>query len=280
MSKVRNGVKEVARTVLPMSVRKPLAVWLSRKGQGWRSVELLADWARRDPNAYHRFMWKNHLGYAESYEVPQRFGDDRIHPSRLMLFDDLLRFMNQRGMDPAKVESIFEVGCSMGYLLRHLETRTFQSATRLEGIDIDEYAIEAGKKHLQSQDSRVRVGVGDMRDLEPILGESEFDLIICAGVLMYLRQENALEVVKTMLRHTKGLLVMAGLAHPEVDNRQLAESAVRESDGSFIHNLDAIAEAAGGEILYRRWEGPLDIQGNTICFVFCARNRGSSESAP
>jgi hypothetical protein len=64
------------------------------------------------------------------------------------------------------------------------------------------------------------------------------------------------------------VLVLAGLAHPDQDNATLAASAVRERDGTFIHNLDAMVQDAGGRVVHRRWEGARLLDGNTIYFVF------------
>ncbi len=261
--------------MLPLAVRKPLAAWMSRQrwmpNGDWWAIELIADWAIRDPNAYHRFCWAHHMGYAESYEVDQRFGDKNVHPSRQMLFDELLAFLRDRGIDPAKeIRSIFDVGCSMGYSLHHLERVVFPDAERLEGIDIDEYAIQEGAKYLKKIGSKVQISVADMGSMERALGHGKFDLILCAGVLMYLTTDEANNVVTAMLQHTSGYLVLAGLAHPEKDNKDLDRSSVREHDGSFIHNLDNMVHRAGGSILYRRWEGQLDVHGNTIYFLFCA----------
>jgi len=271
---VKRGAKLAIRAVVPMSVRKPLAAWLSRQqwlpDRNWWSVELVADLADRDPVQYHTFLWTNHMGYAESYEIVERFGEERIHPSRRMLFADLVRFLERQGPSPEEVESVFEVGCSMGYLLRHMEESLFPTASRLEGVDIDEYAIQQGKDYLAELDSRVVIAAADMRDLETVLKNRLFDLTLCAGVLMYLTEEQALPVVRTMLKHTNRWLILAGLAHPDRDNKDLDSSTVRESDGSFIHNMDDMVVRAGGRVVFRRWEGARDVHGNTIYFLFCS----------
>jgi 2-polyprenyl-3-methyl-5-hydroxy-6-metoxy-1,4-benzoquinol methylase len=284
MSKLTEAVKSAVRATLPLAARKPLAAWMA--GQTWMprhkwwATELLTDWASINPNAYHRFLWSHHLGYAESYEIDQRFGEENIHPSRRMLFDDLLAFFQEHGKDPARdISSVFEVGASMGYLLHYLEQHVFTSAERLHGIDIDEYAVAEGRRHLDASGSRVTLAVGDMGDMEGALAGQTYDLILCAGVLMYLKQEDALTVVDTMLRHTRGFLILAGLAQPGVDNRELEHSTVREMDGSFVHNLDEMVKAAGGTVLYRRWEGDLDVDGNTIYFLFCASQHQHAEKA-
>lgn len=266
------------RQAVPLWARRRLAILVGRqqwlKARYWWAFELLRDFAERDPDGFHRFLWAHHLAYAESYEVERRFGGDKVHPTRLMLFADLEEELRRRGAEPARdVQSVFEVGCSLGYLLRHLETGLFASASTLEGNDIDRYAIDAGTRKLTALGSRVRLHHADMAHLTAVFAGRTFDVTIAAGVLMYLREAAALEVVGVMLRHTGRLAVFAGLAHPEQDNLNLPASTLRERDGTWIHNLDAMVERAGGHVVARRWGGAQVVDGNTIYFVLAEPGR-------
>jgi SAM-dependent methyltransferase len=263
------------RSALPLPIRQGLAILVGRqhwlKSRYWWAMELLRDYAEREPDEFHRFLWSHHLGYAETYEIERRFGPGRIHPTRRMLFDDLARVLRERGTDPEHdIHSVFEVGCSLGYLLRFLETGLFRSAEVLEGNDIDGYAIESGSAHLARLGSRIRLHHGDMAAPEQILGERRFDVILCAGVLMYLQEAPAAAVVDSILRHTGRLAAFAGLAAPGSDNRELAASTPRLRDGTFIHNIDRMVERAGGRVVFRRWEATRQVDGNTIYFVIAA----------
>ena len=149
-----------------------------------------------DPVGLHRFLWANHLAYAASYEVPKRFGVSNINPTRLILFDKIVGHLRSRGLDPRKdVRSVFEVGCSMGYLLRCLEEEVFPSATILHGLDIDAYAVKAGTAHLSSLRSRVQLFAADLDDAERVMcsqiGGGNYDLVLCCGVLMYVNESTA-----------------------------------------------------------------------------------------
>jgi SAM-dependent methyltransferase len=265
---VRSGLR---RTV-PLAVRRGLVRVLGRQrwipGRYWWALELLRDEAQRDPDAFHRFLWSNHLAYAESYEVDRRFGEGRVHPTRRMLFDDLARVLEEQGMSPAQVNSVFEVGCSLGYLLHYLEKTLFPAATVLEGNDIDRHAVRDGTEFLRRAGSKVRLHQADMADLGALLDGRSFDVVLCAGVLMYLREEEAARVVAAMLRHSRGITAIAGLAHAARDNRELASSERRLRDDTFIHNIDRMVEDAGGRVIARRWEGARKVEGNTIYFVF------------
>lgn len=271
-SRARARVKTLLRQVLPLPVRKSLASSLGRRdvwpGRYWWGMELLRDWADRDPDAFHRFLWHHHLAYAESYEVEQRFGVDRIHPSRRLLFEDLERWLLRVGHPPGGIRSVFEVGCSLGYLLRHLETGLFASADVLDGVDIDGRAVDRGADYLAQLGSKVRLQTGDIGELAAHLSLPRYDVVVCAGVLMYLTAGEAERVVGAVLRHTRTVAAFAGLAHPEADNASLDRSVLRARDGTWIHNIDAMIQRWGGTVAWRRWEGPREVEGNTIYFIF------------
>lgn len=48
------------------------------------------------------------------------------------------------------------------------------------------------------------------------------------------------------------MVALSGLAHPDIDNASLEKSSIREMDGSFIHNIDAMVKKACGNIIARR----------------------------
>jgi SAM-dependent methyltransferase len=262
--------------LLPLDTRKQLAVWTDQ--QSWMpgchslSMAMIRDWVENDADAFHRFLWAHHLGYAKFYEGANDFGIENLPRTRRMLFEDLKECLlhQSRVLEHARdVKSIFEVGCSAGYLLRFMETDIFPASTTLEGIDIDEYALEKGKAYLRAHASKIRLIYADMADLDRVMDERKYDLILCAGVLMYLHERAATNVVQSMLNHCSNLVAIAGLAHPAVDNAELKYSEPRMSDGAFIHNIDAMVEKAGGTIVYRRWEGSKTFDGQTVYFVFC-----------
>src|SRR5690348_8873693 len=117
-SAVRGTVRRAAGIMsraLPLSARHSLATWAGRKtwpGACELSIGLLDHLRHQDPNALHRFLWSNHLAYARSYEVRQRFGASRINPSRHILFDRISHHVRSQGLDPRRdIQSVFEVGC-------------------------------------------------------------------------------------------------------------------------------------------------------------------------
>jgi len=55
----------------------------------WWARQLIADYAERDRNAYHKFLWLHHLDYAETYEIAQRFGYENFNETRKLFFQEL-----------------------------------------------------------------------------------------------------------------------------------------------------------------------------------------------
>lgn len=284
---MKKKIKFIARKLLPLSLRKRICRnldaipvrWLTDEMKYWWTMELLRDFAEQNPNEYHRFLWQNHMAYASSYEIELRFGRDKMPGSRRLFFNDLEHHLVMMGLNPSEeVTSVFEVGCSLGYQLRYLETNLFSSAQILEGIDIDEYAIKTGQDYLESVGSKIKLYCDDMGNIGQILGEKTYDLIICTGVLMYFDEKEAELVVENMLKHCGGMLALSGLASAEMDNSLLEQSQVRTMDGSFIHNFDRFVQKSGGYVFARRWEGKRTIEDQTIYFVFATKNESKLSS--
>jgi SAM-dependent methyltransferase len=255
----------------PLPARKAAAIALDRVSPGHHWVRpLLAEMAERDVETFHRFLWSHHLSYADTYDVARRFGPANIRGTRHLLLEDVRAALAALGRAPESVRSVFDAGCSLGYLLRHVETEVFPSAEVIEGIDIDRRAVAEGGAYLAGQRSNVRLHAGDLTELGRVMGARRFDVVFCAGVLMYLRAETAAEAVATMLARCSGVVALSGPAHPRRDNGELEASEPRANDSSLLHNFDAMVRAAGGRILSRRWEGPRLLDGNTVYFVIAA----------
>jgi SAM-dependent methyltransferase len=231
---------------------------------------MLDDLLRRDPVEFHRFLWSNHLAYAMTYEIPTRFGASNINPSRRVLCSRIVTHLRSRGMDPGRdVRSVFDVGCSMGYLLRYLEEGVFPSATVLHGLDIDGYAIRAGTAYLSSLRSRVELFAADIEVAEHVMGKRGYDLVLCCGVLMYLNERTAEKVVRAMLSHADHMVGLICLAPPS----NLERSEMRATDGAFIHNMDKLIRGAGGTILSSDWISA-SISGSSPSHVILAEPCG------
>ena len=268
-------VKQRVRSVMSLEARMRMASWMAR--QRWLPVPdyvamgLIRDLQASDPKQFHKFMWANHvMGYARWYDSEQDlFSTERMEPSRVEFFGDLVSALQQIGVAPSAMSSALEIGCSQGYLLRHLETSIFTSARNLVGIDIDAPAIEKGSRYLAEAGSSVKLFAADMEDLDGVVGKARFDVTIAAGVLSYLNQADATRMVSRMLERTDTLLALAGLAWIGGDNSSLVHSIESPNHrGQWLHNFDAMVKACGGSIVRNRWEGAKNYNNQTICFTF------------
>jgi SAM-dependent methyltransferase len=224
------------------------------------------------PAAYHRWVWRHHAAFPELYHPELRFAPGNVDRARIELFEDLTTTLRTEGVEPASVTSVLEVGSSLGYLLRYVEESVFPGASVLEGVDIDRFAVEAGNAALQQRSSRVRLHHLDATDLEGYLDGGSFDVVFCAGMLMYLNEAEAAQLVATMLRAANMAMAITGVAHPRQDNAMMAGHTFRDWDKAFVHNLDAMVADAGGRILFRRWDGPREIDGLSVYHLIAARD--------
>jgi SAM-dependent methyltransferase len=277
---VKRTLERILLRVLPLSTRMRIAVWLSRARlpfYNWWAFEVLSDLSESDPSGFHRFLWSHHAVYARTYDVAHRYGSERIKKSRHLLLRDIERAFESLGQTRMDVRSVLDVGCSVGHLLRHMETDVFTAATRFVGVDIDQAAIRQGIEHLRALRSRADLRVADLVGLDGALPAEMFDVVVCAGSLLYVDEADARAAVASMLRRCHRLLVLTGVAHPVVDNVLLEHSERRVSDRTFIHNLDEMVSSAGGQIILRRYEHEM-VDGNTIYFVFAIPQHGSVDA--
>lgn len=262
------------RRLLPLGSRRRVVLWASGQAwvprRSWWSWELLRDWAAASPAAYHRWTWRHHAAFPELYHPAVRFAPGATERARLQLFDDLVAALREQGVDPGSIRSVLEVGSSLGYLLRHVELSVFPNASVLEGVDIDRYAVDEGNAALGRMGSRVRLHHLDAAELDAFLRDRRYDIVYSAGLLMYLDEEEATRAVATMLRAATVALAITGVAHPLQDNATMTGHSIREWDAAFIHNVDAMVEAAGGKILLRRWEGHRDLDGISVYHLVAA----------
>ncbi len=258
----RSAIRRSARLLgrgLPLDVRQRLLLWADRRrfpGGFELSMGLLDDLRRTDPDALHRFLWSNHLAYAARYDVSRKFGRHNINPTRHLLFRQMHDYFRSRGVDPDhQIRSIFEVGCSMGYLLRHVEEEVFPRAGVLHGLDIDRHAVESGTTHLNGLGSLVRLHHADLDGTARTMAGRIYDVVFCCGVLMYVNQQTAQEVLRTMFRHARWLVGLVCLAHPDGDRAPARVSSPRDSDGAYIHDVKHMVREAGGKVVFSEWVG-------------------------
>lgn len=273
---IKTHLKKAVKFILPLSVRKQIAVWMNRQrwlpARDYWSMGIIRDLQASDPKAFHKFLWTNHIsGYAQWYDSEVLFEINKMNGSEQTcreFFRDIIAVIKDLGFDPSiDVRSVLEVGCSLGYLLRFIEKDIFPNSKELLGIDIDGIAISKGARYLTSIGSKVRLMEGDMEELDRLVGYYNFDFTFAAGVLSYLDEIDAGKVISEMLRRTNKILAFVGLASKSMDNKKLEHSQPR-SDGQWIHNFDAMVENAGGRVVLHRWEGDKQFKYQPIYFVF------------
>jgi 2-polyprenyl-3-methyl-5-hydroxy-6-metoxy-1,4-benzoquinol methylase len=263
-------------------MRKALVVRLDRRRFRWStdfSMGVLGDLRRRDPQTLHRFLWSNHLAYAARYEVERKFDSHNINPTRHVLFRQILEYHKVRSLDPHEhVRSVFDVGCSLGYLLRHIEVSLFPSAAPLEGIDIDRHAVQAGMSYLQSVRSRVELFEADLSRTAEFMRGRQYDLVLCCGVLMYANEDTARSALQAMFAHCRRLVGVICLAYSP-HRRARRNSEVRRSDGAYVHDMHRMIREAGGTPVSSTWVGTAT-SGSSPSYVILAERQAPPRHDP
>jgi SAM-dependent methyltransferase len=179
--------------------------------------------------------------------------------------------LREQGFEPEHdIDSMLDVGCSLGYLLWYAEHELFTDAQRLVGIDIDPVAIAEGTAFLRARGSAVELSVADIEGLADVGGPGPFDVVTCTGVLQYLDESNATRAVANLFRRTGKLLALSGLACEDIDNGQIERSRARAYDRSMYHNFDRMVTESGGRVLARRWDGRYLVEGRVGAYYVVA----------
>lgn len=242
--------------MLPLNARKALVIRLERRKFRWSpdfSIGILGDLRRRDPETLHRFLWSNHLAYAARYEIENKFAPHQISPTRHILCRRIQEYYKARALDAQEqIGSVFDVGCSLGYLLRHLEVNVLPSASTLSGIDIDRYAVGTGMAYLESVQSKVRLFEADLTKAGDLLQRHPYDLVLCCGVLMYVNEDTAKGALQAIFSHCRRLVGLICLA-PDGRRRAGAATEPRASDGAYVHDMHRIIRETGGTLISSTW---------------------------
>lgn len=265
-------VQTFLKSIVPLEGRKRLSIWVDR--QSWVparhrwSAALVRDVAQSNPEAFHRFVWTNHIGPAKQYEKTNPFDTSRLLATHRMIFDDVIQQLKIRNLDPQKdIKSVCDVGCATGHLLRYMETQLFPSAERLVGFDIDAHAITKGSSVLRDAGSKVNLICADIANLERYLADQQFDIIFSMGVLVCVSEELARKLVDVMLKHARVMVAFSGPANPAVHNAQMPQSLLRQDGAGLVHNFDAMVKLAKGKVLFQRWEGARMVDGYSFYYV-------------
>ena len=128
----------------------------------------------------------------------------------------------------------------------------------------------AGAAHLASQQSRIRLVRADLDATANVMGEHNYDVALCCGVLMYVSEDTAASAIRTMLERATviGLICLAheqGAAPP-------GPSSARAVDGAYTHDVHSMIQSAGGRVVSSQWIGTA-ASGSSPSHVIVAERR-------
>lgn len=139
--------------------------------------------------------------------------------------------------------SVLELGCGAGRNLYVLQQR--YPALRLFAIDINPTAIAHARARVRGE-----LLVGDVYDLEALLGDETVDVIFTMGVLIHLHPETLADLIQAMRRRARRYLVFVEqVSHTnEVVKGPARWRPTRRVTGDYIQwspNLPAILDGLG-----------------------------------
>ena len=199
-------------------------------------------------------------GRAEAAQTDAVLRDRRIHEE----WRDLYRRDDVAGLQRSYLEeivarlglapgtTIFDAGCGTAFNAVRLAEMGF----RVEGIDLSQAAIEAGRDYAVQRNvaDRVRLRQGDLTKLE--IADASFEAIICFGVLMHVPNfDAAVGELARVLKPGGALVLLEGNAQSPENMAQRAywkrfrrqDIRVEESPGLAL----AWIPSAGGSFVVR-----------------------------
>ena len=180
--------------------------------------------------------------YARFYENPSTRVASRADTDRLSRF--VCSAVAHFGIE---VRRVLDVGCGLGHF-RAGVARTFPRA-RYTGLEISEYlCAKYGFEHGSVVDYRAR---------------SPFDLVVCRGVLPYLRDTDARRAIKNLATLCRGALYLEAVAREDfragIVDETKTDASMKRRPSAFYANAWArsLVRVGGGLWIAKAAEVPL-----------------------
>ncbi len=139
----------------------------------------------------HEWLWRSRFNPSAV-----RYSDDREHPHRALLVEDIARL--------GPFEAVLEIGCNSGPNLALL-ARRFPSV-RIEGIDLNHKALATGRKRLAEEGvAGVALHEGKADDLSRF-ADNSFDVTFSDATFLYVGPDKFETAVREMARVTKRVI--------------------------------------------------------------------------
>ena len=238
------GLARRVAAVLPRGVRVRLRALLERSAPDPRDVERVRDvtsrqWARPASPRYVTSYWDDVDGPADS-----------VGKRRSEWLADLPVFHD--------AASALELGCGPGRNLWVLQRR--HPAMALFGVDINPEGIAHARSRV-----RGKFLVGNLYDLDRLLGDTRVDVVFTMGVLIHLHPATLPALVDAMRRRARRTLVFVEQvsATNEVVKGPARWRPTRRVTGDYIQwSPDLPAILAGLGLAFERSAVPIELQAN------------------
>ena len=226
------SLKELIKPFIPYRVRVAIRSILEREAVDPRDVKAV----QAITSEQWRTLGKRSAKYLESYwSGADDDTQDTAGKRRSAWLADLSQFR--------EVRSVMELGCGAGRNLFVLQQRF--PGVALYGLDINPEGMAHARRHVKGEFT-----LGNLYDLESVLGDRSVDLIFTMGVLIHLHPDTLPGLIRSMRRRARKYLVFVEQVSP--DNEVVKGPArwrpTRRMTGDYIQwspNLPGILEQLG-----------------------------------
>jgi len=148
--------------------------------------------------------------YWDTYDSGKGYGDSVLWEDIAHIIKEMWGYNPETGEDISQSVDIMDLGCAMGYLVRHLRRRGFETF----GLDISKYAVG-----MSDVDVKKYVHVWDMSWVDgPYYGWDRFHLVVCLETLEHIKENLTMRCLnninRMMLVGGQGLLAICVEENP------------------------------------------------------------------
>ncbi len=130
--------------------------------------------------------------YWDTYDSGMGYGDSVLWEDIAHIIKEMWGYDLETGEDKSPGFDIMDLGCAMGYLVKHLRRRGFETF----GLDISKYAIK-----MSDIDVKDYVHVWDMSRVDgPYYGWNRFDLVVCLETLEHIEENMTMRCLNNINR--------------------------------------------------------------------------------
>ena len=198
MDRRGQNLQSTAKTLVPCTTRTSALTWPAAFKIGVAGYrEWMDAWTSERAKEVEQMRWFHAIdfgGYASSGRFPQG------QPQNITLFGamEALLATDLRG------HSVLDVGCADGLMSFGAKRLGAKQVVAIDTLDKESFRLA---QRLTGEEVDYRPGV-QIKDATRVLGEAQFDVVLCAGVIYHMLNPSSAFIEARKLLRTGGMLIM------------------------------------------------------------------------